>query len=492
MQRIRLDREPNLTKKLNAFAFQVKAVESICNLEYSAIFFEQGLGKSKIAIDLILYWLENKLVDTVLYVTKKSLLFNCEKEFKTHSFLKPKLLTQSHRSNFYVFNTPSRLILTHFEVLRTELERLKLMLKVRNVAVIFDESAKIKNPNSSITQAAFELSPYFKKRVIMTGTPVANRPYDLWAQIYFLDHGRSLGTDFTSFKRASDLTNDLVNDSDSQILFESFIEKVLPKIASFTVRETKASGIVELPQKEYRTIETDWESRQYEIYSQIKDELKTIIVREGIPTEDKSEHLLKRMLRLIQIASNPALIDESYSGMPGKFEYLKDLISSIISKGEKCIVWTSFVSNADWLAKEFRINGVSKIHGKMDMSRRNSAIESFLSKEETRILIATPGAAKEGLTLTAANHVIYFDRTFSLDDYLQSQDRIHRISQQKTCYVYNLIMKDSIDEWIDLLLRAKHLAAQLTQGDISIEYYRSQMSYGFGEMIRRILGIKNN
>ena len=96
--------------------------------------------------------------------------------------------------------------------------------------------------------------------------------------------------------------------------------------------------------------------------------------------------------------------------------------------------------------------------------------------------MATPGAAKEGLTLTVANHVIFYDRSFSLDDYLQAQDRIHRISQEKPCFVHNLIMEDSVDEWIDVLLHAKEIAAQLAQGDISLDYYKSQMSYDFGEI----------
>jgi len=74
--------------------------------------------------------------------------------------------------------------------------------------------------------------------------------------------------------------------------------------------------------------------------------------------------------------------------------------------------------------------------------------------------VATPGAAKEGLTLTVANHAVFFDRSFSLDDYLQAQDRIHRISQTQTCFVWNLIGSDTIDEWVDSLLTAKRLAAQ--------------------------------
>ena len=101
-----------------------------------------------------------------------------------------------------------------------------------------------------------------------------------------------------------------------------------------------------------------------------------------------------------------------------------------------------------------------------------SLLKTFLHKDNINILIATPASAKEGLTLTVANHAIFYDRSFSLDDYLQAQDRIHRISQKKTCYVYNLIMKDSVDEWVDLLLQSKHLSAQLAQGDITIEYYK--------------------
>src|SRR6185312_16132289 len=98
-------------------------------------------------------------------------------------------------------------------------------------------------------------------------------------------------------------------------------------------------------------------------------------------------------------------------------------------------------------------------------SDRSGALSSFKNDSECRVLVATPGAAKEGLTLTVTNHAIFYDRSFSLDDYLQAQDRIHRISQGKPCYVHNLIARNTIDEWVDRLLAAKHLAAQLGQGD---------------------------
>lgn len=492
MQKIHLKKEPKLEVKLEAFPYQSEAVRSIRDLEYSAVLFEQGLGKSKIAIDLMLYWLDRKMVDTVLYVAKKSLLHNCEKEFELHTFLKPKVLTQNKKTNYFVFNMPSRLVLTHYEVLKTEFDRLKLFLSVRNVAVILDESAKIKNPDSSIAEAAFALSPLFKKRVIMTGTPVANRPYDIWAQIFFLDRGQSLGHDFADFKRQADLTQRLQDDQKERNRFESFVSSIFTRISRFCVRQTKKSGIVHLPEKEYRTIHTDWESRQYEIYTQIREDMRTVIIKEGIPSEDRADQVLKRLMRLVQIASNPVLVDESYTATPGKYEQLYDIVTDICSREQKCIIWTSFIANANWLARELRRFGTAKIHGKMNISNRNHEVDKFVDNNQVRVLIATPGAAKEGLTLTVANHVIYYDRVFSLDDYLQSQDRIHRISQNKRCFVYNLIMKDSIDEWIDVLLQAKHLAAQLAQGDISLEHYQSQASYDFAEILRKILGATGN
>ena len=104
-----------------------------------------------------------------------------------------------------------------------------------------------------------------------------------------------------------------------------------------------------------------------------------------------------------------------------------------------------------------------------------------------RLLVATPGAAKEGLTLTVANHAIFFDRTFSLDDYLQAQDRIHRISQTNECLVENLVAVGTIDEWVVQLLSAKALAAALVQGDITHREYQDQATYAFNQALHQIL-----
>ncbi len=490
MQKIKLRREPRIDARLKAFPYQIEALRAIQEKDYSAIFHEQGLGKSKIAIDLMLYWLEKKEIDTVLFIVKKGLIYNWLNEFSIHSYIKPKILGQNRNSNYYVFNSPSRLILTHYEVIRSELGRFRLFLKSRNVAAILDESTKIKNPRSSLTKALFELVTLFKKRVIMTGTPIANRPFDIWAQIWFLDQGNSLGVNFSKFKKNMNLESDLGFNHEKQKLFEGNLEKVFSHIENFTVRETKKSGIIKLPEKSFQTIECDWESKQFDLYRQIQEKTRAIVIKDGIPKEENADALLKRILRLVQIASQPRLIDESYSSTPGKMVELLNIVTNICHSNEKCIIWTSFTNNVDWISSELHSFGSCKIHGKLDISRRHRAVESFLNDDTKRILVATPGSAKEGLTLTVANHVLFYDRTFSLDDYLQAQDRVHRISQKKQCHVYNFIMRDSIDEWIDILIANKQLAAQLAQRDISLNYYKTRIYYDFGTIIRKILNIQ--
>jgi len=490
MGKMILQREPILYAKHKAFAYQNEAFISLRDLEYGAIFHEQGLGKTKIAIDIILYWLEKKIVDTAMIVVKKSLIQNWLLELKEHWYIKPALLNQNKQNNFFVFNGPSRVILTNYEVVQAEEERMMLFLKARDLGIVLDESTKIKNPDSNISKSYFRLSPFFKRRIIMTGTPIANRPYDIWAQIYFLDNGKSLGNNYPEFRKKLDLSNKLSSDPEKQRIFENEVSSIIQSINKFTVRETKGSGVISLPEKVFQNIETDWEPIQYEKYDQVRNEMRIIILQEDLPTEDISENYLKRLLRLIQIASNPRTIDQEYSNEPGKIPYLSNLIRDIVNKSEKAIVWSSFIKNIEYLYKLYAEYNPVRVHGKLDMILRNRSIERFKNEPNTKILFATPGAAKEGLTLTSANHVIFYDRGFSLDDYLQAQDRIHRISQKKTCYIYNLIMKNSIDEWIDILLNAKHLAAQLGQNDISIEYYRSNISYSYGDIIKEILNIE--
>ena len=479
----------NTILKHEAFPYQKEAFNEIKDLPYSAIFHEQGLGKTKIAIDLMLYWLKEKNIDCVFVVTKKQLVNNWYNEFKEHTHIIPKVLSSDKKDNFYVLNSTIRIIITNFETISSEKERIKLFLKTRNVAIVIDESTKIKNPDSKLSKDFFDISPLFKIKTIMTGTPVANRPYDIWSQIYFLDQGKSLGDDFNVFKNRTNLTNDLNIKESKREEFEYSVASIFDKIKNFTVRETKNSGIISLPRKKYYYIYANFEKCQKDMYMKIKDDLSILIQKNNEAILDENEETLKRLLRLVQVASNPRLVDDFYGYNSGKEICLDHLINEIISRNEKVIIWSSFIENIDYFYEKYKKYNPVKIHGKMTLDLRNKSVSSFKNDHTCKILFATPQSAKEGLTLTVANNVIFYDRGFNLDDYLQAQDRIHRISQKKECNIYNILMKDSVDIWIDKLLIAKQNAAFLAQGDYKLSQYEKKADYSFGDMIKQILNI---
>ena len=476
----------DFSAKLEAFRYQHDAFMALKDMPYAAIFHEQGLGKTKIAIDLLLYWLQKRDVDTVLIVTKKTLVNNWCSEFEMHTNIRPKTLGSRHGDNFYVLNSPVRVIITNFETISSEKERLKLFLRTRNVAIIIDESTKIKNPESKLTQDFFDLSLLFKIRVIMTGTPVANRPYDMWAQIYFLDQGNSLGESFEIFKKECDLSNDLGNDINRRNIFENSVASIYDKIKTFSVRETKSSGIISLPNKVYHNLYVGFENRQSEMYEKVRSEMRIMLKKGDESILDESTDTIKRLLRLVQITSNPKLLDDSYQDMSAKEILLDKTIEKIMERGEKVIVWSIFTGNVDQFCRKYKHLNACKITGKMSIEDRKKSVDAF-KNGDSKVLFATPQSAKEGLTLTVANNAIFYDRGFNLDDYLQAQDRIHRISQKKDCHIYNLIVENSIDEWIDVLLNAKQRAAFLAQGDITLNAYKENADYSFADIVRNIL-----
>ena len=476
-----LRRPPKFMPKHVAFPYQLDAIRAVKDLPYAAIFHEQGLGKTKIAIDLALIWLQSDAVDTVFVVTKKSLVENWRNETRTHCHITPHVLSSDRRQNSASLNSPVLLYVTNYEVIASNAPIIKLFLQTCRVGCILDESQKIKNPEAALTRVFHGIATAFERRVIMTGTPAANRPYDIWAQIKFLDGGNALGHSFEEFKHQSDLSACPDDTAD----YARRLGTIHQRLSGFAVRETKETAGIHLPLKTITAHHVQLPPWQMAKYTAYRDELAYAYELDGAMETDTADSILKRLLRLVQCASNPALIDDCYEHEPGKYPLLFDMCREFTADS-KVIVWTGFVDNVDWLAGRLAEFGTVRMHGGLPIHERNRAVESF-TRSTSRILVATPGAAKEGLTLTTANHAIFYDRSFSLDDYLQAQDRIHRISQTSDCYIHNLLAIDTIDEWIDVLLTAKYRAAQMAQGDIDIVAFRDSFRADVSEVLRSVL-----
>ena len=453
----------NLSSKTKPYPYQLEAVEFIRGKEHVPLFDEQGLGKTKIVIDSLLKDIEDDYIDGALIVCKKYLIPTWEDEIIKHSYIKPIILKGTTKELGQKFMAFSYFYIINYDALFSEKERVKMFLNLRKMAIVLDESQRIKNPESKTTKVINEIRVYSKKRIIITGTPIANKPIDIWSQFYFLDGGNLLGDNFEDFKKKYDI--DLRDGMPLSERTKSLVS-LRDDINDVSIRRLK-SDVLELPEKKYEEIHIQLKNSQLELYTKLKEELIIEIEKlEGNKIFDESQNILKKLLRLTQISSNPKLLIQDFNEIPAKFIELDKLVKKIIDSDEKVIVWSSFNGNIRTLKNRYKKYGASMLYGEIPIKDRNKIVTNFQKLAENKVLIANPAAAKEGLTLTAANNAIYLDRNFNLVDYLQSQDRIHRISQTKTCHIFKILAKNTIDEYIDEILYKKHQVAQFLQGDL--------------------------
>ncbi len=448
--------------RLKPLPHQIEATRFLCEHDWAALFDEQGLGKTKIVIDALAQLFAARVLEAAMIICKKSLLKNWEGEIAKHSSLRAITLRGTPQQKGLRFMWFAHFYLINYDLVASEIERLKTFLATRPMAIVLDESQRIKNPKSKATKAIHAIAPLAKKRFIITGTPVANTPQDLWAQVYFLDSGSTLGSTLDEFYGRFRIQ---ARPHKEVSIDKGSLSRLRESLASFSMRRTK-DAVLELPEKIYKTHEVRLEKRQREMYDTLRERLYLEITNmDGEHVADDAENILKRMLRLVEIASNPQLFDSSYSELPAKFSAADGLIEEIMGCGEKAIVWTSFVGNIRLLRRRYERYGAAMVFGEIPIDDRANIVARFQSAPDLNILIANPAAAREGLTLTAANHAIYIDRTFNLVDYLQSQDRIHRISQQRPAYIHNLVGMDTIDIFIENVVYRKQVVAEYVYGD---------------------------
>lgn len=451
----------NFSQKTKPLPHQIDAIDFISKNITVPLFDEQGLGKTKEVIAALCDNMAQGIIDGALIICKKHLIDNWKDELETHSYLKYIVLRGTAKEKGLRFMGYTQFYIINYEAVISEVERLKMFLKIRKMAVVLDESHKIKNFNSRTAKAVLAIKDLAKKRIIITGSPVANKPLDLWTQFYFLDNGELLGKDLGEFKKRYSIDLKDKNLGEQKHKFDKLREIML----SHSIRRLK-KDVLELPDKVFIEKHIKLEPCQKSLYDKLRDELIIEVTNiNGEIVIDESSEILKKILRLVQIASNPLLIDKSYNQTPAKFTLLDGLVEEIICRQEKAIIWTSFVENVISLKNRYKKYGTLMLYGGIPIEKRNEIVKQFRNNNEFKILVANPAAAREGLTLTSANNAIYLDRNFNLVDYLQSQDRIHRISQTRKCYIYKIIAENTIDEYVeDMIYKKKELAGYI-QGD---------------------------
>ncbi len=423
----------------------------------AALFDEQGLGKSKQVIDALNSQIADGTVDAALIICPNGLKSNWAQEVEKFSTVSYALFGSGRSERRVAFRSlKAGIYIINYEAVAAELPSLKALLRFKRIALVLDESHRIKTPEAKTTRGVLALRGLAARRYLLSGTPVANKPEDLWAQMLFLDDGQSLGESFEQFQQtygssASGYRN---------------LNQLRGRVATKSLRRLKATSI-DLPHKRFRRVLVPLTGRQAQMYETMKTEL-TLWVRkmDGRQVAESADAILARLVRLAQLATNPAMLDTCFTESPAKFlELDRELDGYMVDPKQKVLVWTSFVENIETLRARYAQWKPVCIHGAVNIDQRDAAVHAFKTDPETRMLIANPAAAREGLTLTEANLAIYVDRTFNLVDYLQSQDRIHRISQTRDCEIVLILAKNTVDEFIDFTLEQKLRVAQYAQQD---------------------------
>jgi SWI/SNF-related matrix-associated actin-dependent regulator of chromatin subfamily A-like protein 1 len=435
---------------------QIEGIEFLRNRSAAALFDEQGLGKSKQLIEAIAQDVEAGALDGTLVICPNSLKATWAEEIERHCSLTYAIFGAGRKARRQAFRSlTARFYIINYEAVASEIAPLGALLRFKRMAVVLDESHRIKTPGARVTRAVHSLRGEAAKRIILTGTPVANTPEDLWSQFYFLDGGTAVGQSFDDYcARFGDANRGFVG-----------LEHLRERLAHIGLRRTKNHAL-SLPTKSVSRTGVRMSGRQQVLYETLRDEL-VVWVRSlsGEEIEANAADVLARLVRLTQVASNPRLLDASYSETPAKFAALDRLMAARRGAPAKTIIWSSFVANVAELADRYQDLGAIPLHGELSQDERDDGVARFKKDPSARVLVANPMVAREGLTLTVANLAVYVDRTFNLVDYLQSQDRIHRLSQERACEIVLLLAEDTVDEFIDFSLEQKMRLAQFTQGD---------------------------
>lgn len=315
--------------------------------------------------------------------------------------------------------------------------------------VILDEAQAIKNPGAKQTRAIKAMKARW--RLALTGTPVENRLGDLWSIFDFLNPGL-LG----SVKEFNGLCKSMAQ-SGKPGAYAPLRRLVQPYILRRL--KTDKSVIDDLPDKTDVNAYCLLSERQAALYQQAVDEMKKSI--EELDGIERRGMVLAFLMRFKQLCNHPSqwLGDGDYEpAESGKFTRLRDLCESIAARQDKVLVFTQFREMtgplAAFLAEIFGESGLV-LHGGTPVKKRQGLVKSFQEDERVPFMVLSLKAGGTGLNLTAASHVIHFDRWWNPAVENQATDRAYRIGQKKNVLVHKFICRGTIEERIDELIASK-------------------------------------
>ena len=413
---------------------------------------DMGLGKTLQTICFLQYLKEKYPGTTSLVVCPTSLIFNWESEIKKFA---PGLKYHTYYGTNRTFDEGAfpdcDIVLTSYGTVRSDIGQLG---RISWQYVVLDESQTIRNPEAQVTRAMRMLKS--KNRLILSGTPIQNNTYDLYAQFHFLNPGLLGSREFfrKTFAGPIDRNNDQAKKAALQKL-----------IYPFLLRRTKEQVAPDLPDKTETILWCEMPEAQQALYDEYKayyrEHLLKKIKEDGVGKS--GIYILEGLTRLRQICNHPLLVKDAERRLKESCK-LEELLRELNENtgNHKILVFSAFTEMLGLIARELeeREMNFCYLDGKTKAGSRQLEVERFQKDESVKVFLISLKAGGVGLNLTAADYVYIVDPWWNPAAEQQAIDRSHRIGQKNKIMAYRMICRGTVEERILQLQEKKRQLAE--------------------------------
>jgi len=453
--------------KTKPYVHQITALEKSWNKETYAYFMEMGTGKTKVLIDNAAMLYDKGKIDGLLIVAPKGVVGTWyDQELPTHlpdhienvTVLWQANITKGQQEKLetlYEIETALHIFIMNVEALSTTKGRdfASKFINSHNTLMVIDESTTIKNPSAKRTKNILNLSTKTKYRRIMTGSPVTKNPLDLYSQCKFLSSWLLNFASYYSFRNRYALMKTIHVRGRSIQIVDKFqnLNELSDQLKEFSYRVLK-EDCLDLPPKNWTKRQITLTPDQRKIYTQMKQTALAHLNGKQATTMT----VLTQLMRLHQITCGHFTADDGTIQRiaNNRTNELMDILSEMEGKA---IIWAHYQYDITSIIKEIvKVYGPGSVvdyFGLTPQNERDANRKKFQSDPKCRFLVGTPATGGYGLTLTAANTVIYYSNGYDLEKRLQSEDRAHRIGQHTPVTYVDIPAEETVDEKIVKSLR---------------------------------------
>lgn len=436
--------------KTPLFQHQINNLQFHLTKKKSMDWSDCGTGKSLIALAKFAILHNTHLANDLLIISPLSLLETWHEQISIHTDFQCIKLTGSLGRKLKLLDEECPIFIVTYDSLpgrsnSTAGVLLEKLLRKKFDMIILDEATYIKNL-ATLRSRAIELlcdnTPYV---IGLSGTPISKDPMQILTLYRIIDGGDTFGVNV--YRARNVFFQNVGWKYPKWVLKADRKQEFTSKLFKNAVRVRKEECL-ELPEKVWNKRVTYLTSDQIDLYTPIAADLvKEMDLEEGKVT---IKTILTKLAKLCQITSGFLYTDKSpvvFQPNP-KLELLRSLLQEISSEEQIIIYcwWKQDIQLISSLLDELGEEYVT-LYGATTVEERKRAIGKFQSGN-ARLFVANQQAGGFGLTLIQASYMIYYSTSWGVTNFLQSQDRIHRVGQTKTCFYYNLVIKDSIDEYI--------------------------------------------